>query len=97
MKEDSRLQIYYKSEETDTMMTLDLYNGLEVVLLIDIFRRCTINNPDTPQEYYYQVTIRDKQTKRIIEKNQFFFTRYNEHLIHENVVEFVRKTECPKL
>ena len=97
MKEDPRLQIYHKLEETNTTMTLDLYNDLEVVLLIDIFRRCNIDNSNMPQEYFYQVTLRDKLTKSIIEKNQFFFTRYNEHLVYENVVDYIRKTECPFL
>jgi hypothetical protein len=97
IKEDHRLQIYHKLEETGTMVTLDLYNGLEIVLLVDIFRRCDLENSNEPQEYFYQVTLRDKRTKQIVEKTQFFFTRYNEHLIYENVVNYVRKIECPKL
>lgn len=96
--EDPRIKIFCELQENPTsMLVLNLYNGIEIVITADRFPKCSYDMATCQEEYYYLLTMRDKKSKQIIEKTKYFFTKYNQQLVYENVIEYVMAEEKKRI
>ena len=89
--EDTQLGNFQVVQEKTRVLTCNLTNGMTITLSANFFFRCSDAGDDgiPSVEYYYQIVFTNTTTKKISEINKYFFTRSNQALIREIMINHV--------
>ena len=86
---DPVIKLFLSSQESSSLSVINFRNGNEIVITVDKFIKCSYDVATCSEEYYYLLITRNKDSKRIIEKNQYFFTKQCQQVVCDCVIKYV--------